>query len=496
MLASAAGSGEGTSDPRAARRALTRIAQQVVTEASVAAITLGAAFLIGALLILCTTANPRTIIKDHGLSLQTVGLLLHYPFNAYVNLFSGAFGAPDMATATITLEQTVPLVFTGMAVAFAFRAGLFNIGAEGQLYMGAIAATWVGVSFPKLPGPILLPLVLLAAIVAGALWGGIAGFLKAYRGAHEVITTIMLNYTAIYLTTALVSLQGPLISPTAQGQATSSRIGDGGLLPALTWLGKDSGLDAGAYLALVALVLYWFVIWRTSLGYEIRAVGLNAGAAAYGGIPVNRRIIIAMAIAGALAGLAGGTHIAAPSAGSFQSQFSPGWGFDGIAVALLGKGNPIGILLAAILFAALRTGGPGMQAVGVSPHIAELLQGIIVLFVALDAAVRRVLLARRRATRVAAMAGEKAGTGGAYSPSVEEIAAASSGAGTWDGLLVVSVFAAICSVLFVHVALGALALILAALYALSQRRITRGVIVTVIVAVVCLALGLAVDRYL
>lgn len=489
-------SSERTGNPRAPQRALSQFAQRLVTEASVTAITLVAAFLIGGLLILCTTTDPLTIIKNHGFSLRTLGLLLHYPFNAYVNLFSGAFGAPDMATATVTFEQTVPLVFTGLAVAFAFRAGLFNIGAEGQLYMGAIAATWVGVSFPNLPGWILLPLVLLASIVAGAIWGGIAGFLKAYRGAHEVITTIMLNYTAIYLTTALVSLQGPLISPTAQGQATSSRIGDGGLLPVLAWLGKDSGLDAGAYLALAAVVIYWFVVWRTSLGYEIRAVGLNAGAAAYGGIPVSRRVVIAMAIAGALGGLAGGTHIAAPSAGAFQSQFSPGWGFDGIAVALLGKGNPVGIILAAILFASLRTGSPGMQSVGVSPHITELLQGIIVLFVALDVVVRRQLVARRRRARLTAMADEKSGTGAPYSPSVAEVAPGAKAGGTWDGLLVVSVAVAICSTLFVHTYLGALALILVAVYAALHRRLTRGTIIAAAVAVICLALGLAVNRYL
>jgi simple sugar transport system permease protein len=469
----------------------------LVTEASVTSVTLWAAFFIGSLLILCTLTNPLDVIKQHGVTLQTLGMLLHYPFEAFVNLFSGAFGAPDMATATVTFEQTIPLIFTGLSVAFAFRAGLFNIGAEGQLYMGAIAATWVGVSFPGLPGWILLPLVLLASIVLGAIWAGIAGVLKAYRGAHEVITTIMLNYTAIYLTTALVSLQGPLISPTAQGQATSSRIGDGGLLPNLNWLGAGSGLDSGAYLALAAVVLYWFVVWRTSLGYEIRAVGLNSGAAAYGGIPVNRRIVTAMAIAGALAGLAGGTHIAAPSAGAFQSVFSPGWGFDGIAVALLGKGNPIGIVLAAILFAALRTGSPGMQSVGVSPHITELLQGIIVLFVALDVVVRRQLVARRRRARMGMeQADEKAGTGAPYNPSVAEVALQDEGPANWDGLLVVAVVVALTSVLFVHWYLGALALILIALYAALRRRLTRGIAISVAVAVLCLALGLAVDRYL
>lgn len=463
-------------------------ARRVVSEAAVASITLGASFLVGSLLIIGTSGDPLGIVRKYGLSLRSLGLILHYPFNAYVNLFGGAFGAPDLSTTSVTIGQAVPLVFTGLAVAFAFRGGLFNIGAEGQLYAGAIAATWVGVSFTAAPGIILLPAILLASVLAGMVWGGIAGFLKAYRGAHEVITTIMLNWIAIYFTSALVEVEGPLNSVKAQGQATSDHIGAGGFLPILSWLGKDSTVDAGVYLALICVALFWFVVWRTSLGYEIRAVGLNPGAAAYGGIPVKQRVMLTMAIAGGLGGLAGGVHIADPnSSGVFQSAFSPGWGFDGIAVALLGKGSSIGIILSAILFGALRTGSQQMQVAGVSPHMTELLQGIIVLFIALDALARR-LLSRRRSR--AAQIDPAAILGGAGAARRQDAAQA------WRGLMILAVVSASCSLIFDHILFGVLAFVLVAFFTLAQTRLTRGVIGVAIYSAVCLALGLAVNGYL
>lgn len=468
--------------------------RRLVTESAVASITLGAAFLAGSLLIIGTSANVGDVVRAHGISVESLGRLLHYPFNAYVNLFSGAFGAPDLATTTVTLGQAIPLVFTGLSVAFAFRAGLFNIGAEGQLVTGAIAATWLGVTFASLPGILLLPLVLLISILAGAIWGGIAGFLKAYRGAHEVISTIMLNWIAIYFTAALVEVQGPMNSLKAQGQAVSDRIGDGGFLPLQSWLGSGSSLDAGIYLALLAVVLFWFVIWRTSLGYEIRAVGINPGAAAYGGIPVKQRVMLAMAIAGGLAGLAGGLHIADPnSSGTFQGPFNPGWGFDGIAVALLGKGNPIGIILSAVLFGAFRTGGQGMQVAGVSPHMTELLQGIIVLFITLDVVVRK-LLSRRRARLVAAA--EKGDAAGAYAPSATVLSTPGGTAQPWSGLTALAVVSASFSILFSHVFFGVLAIALAVLAFVLHRVVSRGAVIAVIYSIVCLALGLAVNQYL
>jgi len=487
--------------------------QRVVAESAVAAVTLGAAFLAGSVLLIFTATNPLHVIGAYGPTLHSLGLLLHYPFIAYDSLFSGAFGAPDMATTALTIGQAVPLVFTGLAVAVAFRAGLFNIGAEGQLYVGAIVATWVGLTFASAPAVVLLPLVLLSSILAGMVWGGISGFLKAYRGAHEVITTIMLNWIAIYFTTALVTAQGPLNAAKAQGQATSEHIGSGGLLPTLG--NSSSSLNAGVYLAVVAVVLVWFLVSRTSLGYEIRAIGLNPGAAAYGGIPVRRRIVLAMAIAGGLGGLAGGVHIADPGAGAFQSQFSPGWGFDGIAVALLGKGNPIGIILSAILFGALRTGSQNMQTVGVSPHMTELLQGIIIFFIALDALARKLLDWRRARAVVDDSSGARAAASPSPIASTDPNATIDAttvagravpvapargrrrgAADAWRGLLLLSIVSATCALLFTHVLFGALAILLAALFVAIQGRPSRGALLIALYGVVCLALGLGINPYL
>jgi ABC-type uncharacterized transport system permease subunit len=457
--------------------------RRLARESAVASITLGGAFLVGSLLIICTSTNPFGLIGSHGLTLYTVGHLLHYPYSAYSSLFSGAFGAPDLGTASVTVSQTIPLIFTGLAVAFAFRGGLFNIGAEGQLYMGGIVAAWLGVTFSSAPGIVLLPVVLLGSLAAGMLWGSIAGYLKAFRGTHEVITTIMLNWIAIYGTTAMVLGGGPLNSSKAQGQAVSGHIGTGGVLPTLNWLGKSSAIDAGVYVAAVVVVVYWFVCNRTSLGYEIRAVGLNAGAAAYGGIPVKRRIILAMAIAGGLAGLAGGLAMADPSgSGTFVggvNNFSPGWGFDGITIALLGKGNPIGIVLAAVLIAVLRTGSSSMQIAGVSPHMTELLQGIIVLFIALDVVVRKLMRRRRRG----------AASVGGMDPAGSEAQA-------WRGLLVLATVAGTIAILFDHLVFAGIALVLAVLYAASQRRLSWGVVAVALYCGACLALGLAVNKYL
>jgi Branched-chain amino acid transport system / permease component len=249
------------------------------------------------------------------------------------------------------------------------------------------------------------------------------------------------------------------------------------------------------YLAMAAALLYWFVTSRTSLGYEIRAVGLNPGAAAYGGIPVRRRLVIAMVIAGGLGGLAGGVHIADPNGnGVFQNGFSPGWGFDGIAVALLGKGNPVGMLLSAILFGALRTGSQSMQIAGVSPHMTELLQGIIVLFIALDVLVRK-LLARKRRRALAVPAAESG-------PPSEAIAGRqlaslpARDAAEWRGLLVFSTLWATCAILFSHYFFGAMALLFAVLYVASVRAVTRGAMVMIVYCVACTLLGLSVNKYL
>src|SRR6266702_4821554 len=234
-------------------------------------------------------------------------------FNAYATLFSGSYGS--LASISVTLVSVTPLIFASISVAIAFRAGLFNIGAAGQLAVGAMAADIVGLTFTSWPSWALIPTMLLASILAGAIWGGIAGFLKAWRGAHEVVTTIMLNWIAFYGTDYLIN-SAPFTAPFGVTQtiglspnatlpfiATLYNQTLGNFLPQLNTFTYTT--DAGLFLALIALVIYWFIVSRTTFGYEIRVIGQNPKAATYAGIPTRRNIFLVMAIAGAFAGLAG-----------------------------------------------------------------------------------------------------------------------------------------------------------------------------------------------
>ena len=319
----------------------------------------------------------------------------HDPISAYVDLFRGAFGSPYDITET--LIQTIPLVLSGLAVAVAFRSGLFNIGAESQLLVGAVAAGAVGARFGSLPGPLLFPMVLLAGIGAGAVWGGIAGYLKAARGVNEVITTIMQNYIVVFVMHWLLQ-NGPMTAPNALGTPASAPIGDGAVLPVIipNELVPLTRLHAGLFLAVAAVVVFWFLLWRTPLGYELRAVGLGARAAAQAGIDPRSRTVIAMAIAGGFAGLAGMIQVSGVFHRVFDG-FSSGYGFDAIAVALLGKNSPIGIVLAALLFGGFARGGTIMQAnASISSHLVEIVEAIVLFVIAAETIVRA--LARRSGT--------------------------------------------------------------------------------------------------
>lgn len=302
------------------------------------------------------------------------------PFTAYKVLFQESFGsARGFAT---TLQRATPLMFTGLAVAFAFRSGLFNIGAEGQVYIGAFAAAWVGFTFTGLPKFIHLPLAIAAGMAGGAIWAAIPGLLKAKFGIHEVINSIMMNYIAYFLTDWFVI--GPFAgsswipeSPRVAASATLSR-----LMP-------PTRLTTAIYLALVAGAIVYFILWKTKLGYEIRAVGLNPTAAEYGGINVAKTMVIAMAISGALAGLAGMEQILGLN-NRFIQRFSPDLGFMGVAVALLGKNHPVGIVLAAVLFGALQTGAAAMDRLTSVPReLITILQGVIIFFVAAEYMISR-----------------------------------------------------------------------------------------------------------
>ncbi|NLL44020.1 MAG: ABC transporter permease [Firmicutes bacterium] len=304
------------------------------------------------------------------------------PLAAYKILFVESFGSlRNLAT---TLQRATPLMFTGMAVAFGYRAGLFNIGAEGQLYIGAFAAAWVGFTFTGLPRLIHLPLAIVGGMLGGALWGSIPGYLKAKLGVHEVINTIMLNFVALYLTDWLAT--GPFhggswVPETARIKATA----------ALTRLYPPTRLSTGLFLALLAALAVYLVLWKTKQGYELRAVGLNPHAAEYGGINVAKNTILAMAISGALAGLAGTEQILGLH-NRFIVRFSADLGFMGIAVALLGKNHPFGVILAAILFGALQTGSAAMDRLTAVPReLITIIQALIIFFVAAEYLIRRIL---------------------------------------------------------------------------------------------------------
>jgi len=323
------------------------------------------------------------------------------PFSAYWQLAQGAFGG--LANISETLVAAIPLMLAGLAVAFAFRAGLFNIGAEGQLCMGAICSAWVGYTL-NLPGVLLIAVALLGGALGGAVWAGIAGVLKAWRGAHEVITTMMLNYTAILISAYLLESTpsgkpGPMAQHLQVGNPETPPMNAN--LPVIVpnALVPNGRLHAGLIVALVAAVLFWFILWRMTLGYKIRAVGLNSKAAAYAGINVGWNTALAMFIAGAFAGLGGMVAIFGVAPYQLTDSFSPGYGFDAIAVALLGKNTPIGVIAAAILFGAFDHGGGIMQSnTGISSHLVEILQGLIIFFIGADAIVR--YFARRGIVRM------------------------------------------------------------------------------------------------
>ena len=318
------------------------------------------------------------------------------PVKVYFLLVSSAFGLFDaLGNFTFdnwgyTLFQTTPLIFTGLAVALAFKCGLLNIGAEGQLYIGAFAAAWVGITFTKLPGFILIPLAILAAMGAGGVWGAIPGALKARFGSHEVINTIMMNFIAIglvsYLTQQFFKAPGdPIMQTTPVAEQAHIARFSTLLSPFGINFPQRIPLNISFLLALFMAFLVWVLLWRTKWGYEIRAVGSNPLAAEYGGVSVRKQIALAMALSGALAGMVGINEVLGYRY-RYYHDFSPGYGFAGIAVALLGRNHPLGVVLAALLIGALNRGGLFVDIFTdkVSKDLVQVLQAIIILFVAME----------------------------------------------------------------------------------------------------------------
>lgn len=312
------------------------------------------------------------------------------PIKAYRALVESSFGS--VRNLFETLVNTVPLIFTGLSVAFAFRCGLFNIGAEGQFFAGYIAAAWVG-GFFQMPWYIHIPLTLLAAVLAGAIWGGIPGLLKAKLGVYEVISTIMFNYIGLYMINLLIRtvLMAPGILPATPRLPVSARLLRFSQIGFLKQIARGSRLNLSIFLAIgVAIFIYW-LLWKTTTGYEIRAVGLNPHAAEYGGISVAKNTILAMAISGALAGLAGATQVMGVEWKAYQPFGFIGFGMTGIAVALLGKNHPFGVLLSALLFGTLQRGANMMQSMADVPkEVIHIIQAILIFFAASDYVFRKI----------------------------------------------------------------------------------------------------------
>jgi len=306
----------------------------------------------------------------------------HSPLEAYGAMMMGAFG--DVFGIGQTFTQATPIIFTALAFLFAFKCGLFNIGAEGQLLVGGFAAALVGISFEGLPTFIHAPMALLAGALAGGLWGFIPAILKAKLGAHEVITTMMLSYVAFYLTGYMVNY--PYKAPGWVAQTVA--IAPSAELPRIL---QPTQLSAAIFIAVILAWLTHYTLQKTTFGYEVRATGLNPAAAESGGINVKRGMILALVISGAMAGLGGSGEVMGVHR-RFIEGFSPGYGWDGLAVALVGGLHPAGVLLVAVLFGALRSGGMVMTRVtGVPLDIVYLLQALVILFVAAPMLIRYLL---------------------------------------------------------------------------------------------------------
>ena len=308
------------------------------------------------------------------------------PVVAYKALFEGSLGG--ISKFGETLYKTTPILFTGLSIAVAFRTGLFNIGAEGQYIMGTISAIAAGWYFQALPKYLLITVIILSGAIAGALWASIAGYLKAKIGVHEVITTIMLNYTALHLTNYIVkAVLNPQVLEGTVKQAHTVQLPDHARLAKLSEFLPQFGYSSahtGIFIGLAAAFVIYIILFKTTLGYELRSVGNSPDAAEYGGISKVKNIILAMAISGALSGMAGAVQVSGLLYKVTQTPAMPGYGFDGIAVALVGQIHPIGIIFSALLFGILSNGARKMQIAGIPREVIGIIQGVIIVFVAAD----------------------------------------------------------------------------------------------------------------
>ena len=378
--------------------------QRVLRTLLVPALAVFTGLVIGAIVIIITDAAVvaayRNFLSAPGAALSATWQSIA---TAYGSLFQGSIGSPteiyqgirtylasgdsellvqSLWPITESLVASTPYILAGLGVALGFRCGLFNIGVEGQFFIGALCSAWVGYSFTNLPWFIHLPLAVLAGALGGAFWGAIPGYLRATTGGHEVVNTIMMNWIAFRLSDWL--LNGPMKAPgyrpiTPQIEATAE-------LPRI--FPPPLRFHAGFFLALAVAALVYWLLFKTTIGFEIRTVGANPDAARYAGINITWNFVLAMTLSGALAGLAGATQVLGTDHWVGQG-FSAGYGFDAIALALLGKSHPLGVVVAGLLFGTLRSGATRMQSMaGIPIDIISIIQGLIIIFVAAPAIIR------------------------------------------------------------------------------------------------------------
>jgi ABC-type uncharacterized transport system permease subunit len=386
----------------AARAPLARL-RQLLQPLVIPVLATLTALIAGSILIVLTNIEVLAALKS-----GAFGTALSAGWNAiltaYGSLFEGSLGSPAEMGAALrsgdqkaiiqafypfsdSLVATTPYIFAGLAVAVGFRCGLFNIGVEGQLYIGAICSVWVGFAIKGLPAIIHVPLALLAGAAGGAAWAFVPAILKAKAGAHEVINTIMMNYVAFRLSDWLLGDKGPLKRPDS-ANPISPFIEKSAELP--RFFPDPIRFHLGFFIALgVAAFVYWF-LFKTTLGFELRTVGANPNAARYAGMNITRNLIIAMCLSGALGGLAGANEVLGVNH-NLAFAFSSGYGFDSIALALLGKSHPLGVVLAALLFGTLRSGATRMQNIAKIPiDIISIIQALIIAFIAAPAIIRAI----------------------------------------------------------------------------------------------------------
>ena len=363
-------------------RDITGVGSRARSALLVPALAVLTALLIGGFIIAITDVDTLRLWGSD--PAQAFADTIETVWGSYKALFQGAFGSVNAISET--LFAATPLILAGLAVAVGFQAGLFNIGAEGQIVIGGMAALFVGITF-DLPSIILIPMCLIGAMLGGGFWAGIAGVLKAKTGAHEVITTIMLNFIALFLTQWL--LKTTVFQQPGRSDPISKSINEGAQFPRL--LGSDYRVTIGFLIAIAAAVIVQALMYRSTIGFDYRTVGANPDAARYAGMNVVWLTVAVMATSGALAGLAGANQIMGLPPYQGSTAFSGGIGFDAIALALLGRSKPYGVVWAGILFGALTAGGREMQGVERIPvDLVEVIQALIILFIAAPALVRSI----------------------------------------------------------------------------------------------------------